>query len=141
MAYDLHITRRNDWADTDGDEITREEWVSYLAIDKTLELDRDMAAARDPAVASGAKEPDLAVWLDWPGRVPGETEAVIQLLRGNLTSSDPDQAMRRKLFLVADALNARLQGDKGEIYNSIGEPEGRARLTADGRRKRWWKFW
>ena len=61
MAYDLHITRREKWSDTKGLEITHGDWVSYLAIDNSMVLDRDLAAERDPAVASGANETDLAV--------------------------------------------------------------------------------
>ena len=71
----------------------------------------------------------------------GKAEAIVQLQSGNLTCSEPDLATRQKLFLIADALDAKLQGDRGEVYNSIGEPEGRARLTADGRRRSWWKVW
>ena len=51
-------------------------------------------------------------------------------------AKNPDSEMLRKMFLIADALGAKLQGDDGEIYNSIGmvAPQDRAK-------KPWWKFW
>ena len=44
MGYDLHITRRKDWADESGPEITAEEWLSYIATDRSLRLDKDAEA-------------------------------------------------------------------------------------------------
>lgn len=142
MAYDMHITRKTDWADQDGPEIEREEWMAYVLIDKSLQLDRDRAEAVDPRVASRTKEPTHVRWTGWEGRMEGVREAWMWLENGNVMASDADAAFRRKLFLVADSLNARLMGDDGEIYNSNGEPEsGRAKLTEDGRKRAWWKFW
>lgn len=142
MSYEVHITRKEDWSDQEGPVITRDDWVSYIAIDKSLELDGDRAAKVDPRVASGAKDPTHTRWKDWPGRADGEREAWMWLENGNVVVSDADAAFRRKLFLIADSLGARLVGDDGETYNSVGEPEkGRQRLAADGRRRPWWKFW
>ena len=142
MSYDVHITRKEDWSDTEGPNITRNEWVKYLAIDKSMQLDGDHSAEVDTKVASGAKEPTHARWNDWPDRVPGEREAWMWLEHGNIMATNADAAFRQKLFLVADSLSARLMGDDGEVYNSIGEPEkGRAKLTGDGRKRSWWKFW
>lgn len=137
MGYGVYITRKNDWADEGEPEITREEWVRYIAVDKSLELDRDHAAAVDPRVASGTKEATHARWKDWSQREPGAREAWMWLERGNIVASDADAQFRRKLFLIADSLNARLMGDDGEVYNSIGEPD----RTSGGKRRPWWKFW
>lgn len=142
MGYDLHITRKDDWSDTDGREITLEEWILYTSGDTSLKIDRDHSAEQDPAVASGAKEPGHAIWVKWPARKEGQREAWVWHAQGNLIAADPDASFRRKLFLIADSLDAKLQGDGGEIYNSNGEPEkGRIKLTADGRKRAWWKFW
>lgn len=142
MSYNVHVTRKEDWSDADGPEITRDEWVTYLTIDKTLELDRERAQEVDSRVASGAKEPTHVRWKEWPNREKGVREAWMWLENGNIVASDADSSFRIKMFLVADSLNARLMGDGGEVYNSIGEPEkGRQRLTAEGRKRAWWKFW
>lgn len=141
MGYDLHITRKDDWSDTKGPDITLGEWLDHIAIDKSLLLDPSFEGDRDPGVATGAKDASLAVWTGWPSREEGKREAWLWLSHGNLMATDPDLAMRQKMFLIADGLDAKLQGDDGEYYNSLGGAEGRARLTEDGRRKRWWKFW
>ena len=38
MGYDLHITRREDWADRRTPDILLDEWLSYIEHDKELEL-------------------------------------------------------------------------------------------------------
>jgi hypothetical protein len=36
MGYDAHITRRKSWADTDGPEISEQEWLAHAADDPEL---------------------------------------------------------------------------------------------------------
>ncbi|MBT8415866.1 MAG: hypothetical protein KJO42_00340 [Silicimonas sp.] len=142
MGYDLYITRKDDWSDTSGPDISMDDWTEYLFIDKSLEIDARRAAEIDPRVASHAKEPTHTRWLDWPARVPDENEAWMWIEQGNIVATDPDIDFRRKLFLIADGLEARLMGTDGEVYDSIGEPEsGRSRLTEKGAKRAWWKFW
>lgn len=138
MGYDFYITRKEDWSDSDGPQITLTDWTEYLFIENSLEIDRDHAAEVDPRVASGAKEATHARWLDWPGREPGVREAWVWLEAGNLIATDADTDFRRKLFLIADGLGARLMGENGEFYNSIGEVE--TGDVSEGKRP-WWKFW
>ena len=140
MGYDIHITRKDDWADDDGPVIEHDEWLSYLSIDKSMALDQDREAERDSAVATGAKSASLAVWKDWPSS-DGDTVAEIWHSQGNLIAVDPDIAFRQKMFLIADALGAKVQGSKGEIYNSIGDPEKRPRRSGSRAEKPWWKVW
>lgn len=142
MGYDLYITRKDDWSDVDGQDITLDDWMGYVHLDRSLQVDGARAAAVDPRVASGAKEPSHVLWLDWPDREVGLREAWIWLERGNLVATDADLRFRQKLFLIAVGLEARLMGENGEVYNSIGEPEGKlSRLGALTGKKRWWKFW
>lgn len=142
MGYDLYITRNEDWSDTDGQDITLDDWTGYLAVDQTLVLDPDHAARADPRVASGAKEPSHVRWIEWPDREPGIREAWVWLERGNLVATDADIRFRQKLFLIADALDARLMGENGDVYNSSGEAESKITgLIGFGRKKSWWKFW
>lgn len=142
MGYDLYITRKDDWSDSEGPDITMDDWTEYLFIDASLEIDQKRAEAVDPRVASHSKEATHTRWLEWPGRIPDEDEAWMWLEQGNIVASDPDADFRRKLFLIADGLGARLMGTDGETYNSVGEPEsGRARLRDDGVKRPWWRFW
>ena len=140
MGYDIHITRKDDWADDEGPVIELDEWLGYLAIDKSMGLDQDREAERDSAVATGAKAASLAIWKDWPSG-DGENFAEIWHSQGNLMASDPDIAFRQKMFLIADALGAKVQGNKGEVYNSIGDPENRPRRSGTRAGRPWWKVW
>jgi len=36
MGYEVHITRRKDWADADGPEISEQEWLAHIAGDPEL---------------------------------------------------------------------------------------------------------
>ncbi len=142
MGYGLYITRKDDWSDIEGPRIELIEWAEYLTIDPSLKIDWERSAEVDPRVASKAKEPTHTKWLEWPSRIPDEEEAWLWLEQGNLVAMDPDQAFRRKLFLIADGLGARLMGEEGELYDSNGDPEtGRARLGRDGQARPWWKIW
>lgn len=144
MTYDLHITRRADWSDPDGPEITHADWLAYQSIDPTLEKDIEYESSFDPAVASGAKESTHVVWTEWSGRNDGK-EARLWLSHGNVMASDADAEFRQKMFLIADNLGAQLQGDRGEVYDSMGDPvkKGRkkkAKPETDTKRP-WWRFW
>lgn len=142
MGYDLYVTRKEDWSDAEGQDITLDDWTGYLALDQSLQIDPVRSAEVDPRVASGAKEASHACWTEWPDREPGLREAWIWLERGNLVSTDADIRFRQKLFLIADGLGARLMGEGGEVYNSSGEAEGKLSLLGGlGRKKAWWKFW
>lgn len=134
MGYDLYITRKEDWSDTDGPWITMNDWTEYLFIDKSLEIDRARAEAVDPRVASRAKEPTHTRWLDWPDREPGVKEAWMWLEQGNIVAPDLDISFRRKLFLIADSLDARLMNEDGVTYDSSGN-------RATSLKRAWWKLW
>lgn len=134
MGYDLHITRKDDWSDEHGKTITFDEWMSYVGSDKSMRFD-GTAGAELAEGAVGTREDSLATWTE-----SANDSAVMWLDHGNVTSKNPDAAMRRKMFLIADALGAKLQGDEGETYDSTGEVEGKRPGGGMGK-KRWWKFW
>ena len=39
MGYDIHITRVEDWAENEGNEIAAEEWLASVETDGELKLD------------------------------------------------------------------------------------------------------
>jgi hypothetical protein len=102
MGYDLHITRRKHWSD-DGCDITAREWLDYVAGDAELKL--SPADGLYWTVWSGPSELPQP-WLDWDA--------------GQIFTKNPDEPLIRKMFAVADALQARVQGDDGEFYDQNG---------------------
>lgn len=98
MGYDLHITRRNDWS-ANGNDITAAEWLAYVEQDPELSLwpENGLHMAR-----WSGKSKHSEPWLDW--------------FKGNIYSKNPDEALIEKMIHIARALDARVQGDDGEIY-------------------------
>ncbi len=136
MGYDVHITRKDDWSDTNGPAIAREEWLEFVNGDKSMRLEREALVSNDRGEAFSVQDETLAVWKDWSGRVEGKSEAWMWHGAGNVMAKNPDAAILGKMFLIADSMGAKLQGDGGEVYNSIGEVD-----RQDRSKKRWWKFW
>ena len=101
MGYDLHITRRELWADEHGPEISSEEWLGLVDADQELEpsVDNGEYFARfrgDCQYGRGMG------WFDWQD--------------GFVFTKNPDEAILAKMLELAKALDAKVQGDDGEIY-------------------------
>lgn len=102
MGYDLHMTRREHWSDeddTDTDDILEAEWE---------------------AVAHANLEPsdNADVWVLPDGRLQG-----LFPQNGNVLIRKPaDAAVVAALFPLAQALDAQIQGDDGEVYGPDGDP-------------------
>ena len=136
MGYDIHITRKEDWSDDGGPDISREEWLGYVETDKSMRLDREAVVENAKGEAFSVQDETLAVWTEWTGREEGKNEAWMWHSQGNVMAKNPDMAMLQKMFLIADTMGGRLQGDDGGVYNSIGEVD-----REDRGKKAWWKFW
>lgn len=107
MGYDLHITRAEFWAENDDDYISAEEWLDLVETDAELSLNTDNGPYF--AMWSGPSEYDEP-WFNW--------------WEGNVYSKFPDPKMLEKMLQIADKLDARVQGDDGEIYESTNDHPG-----------------
>ena len=90
----------------------------------------------------------LAVWTGWSEHDPEmDSQAWIDFSFGNLEMKNPNREMRVKMFQIAMALSARVQGVEGEFYGPDGEeiesPQGEQPQSEDtsSKSKTWWKFW
>jgi hypothetical protein len=100
MGYDLRITRRKDWCD-EGCDITTDEWPAYIATDPQLRL--DPSSTRHGVIMDiKCQYPDL--WLEW--------------WEGCIYAKNPDERILTKMLQIASALQAKVQGDDGEVYRS-----------------------
>lgn len=100
MGYDVHITRAENWSDNQGCEITAAEWHSVIDTDPELR----------PAGYNG---PHLAIWEAHPSN----DEAWLDWCDGNITTKHPDEPLLRKMVEIAARLDAKVQGDDGELYD------------------------
>jgi hypothetical protein len=96
MGYDLRITRALDWTANAGHEIRAEEWQAVVAADDDL--------TADPSTGPYAVRYRASAWFDW--------------FEGNVFTTDPDRATVTKLLALAAKLDAIVQGDEGEVYES-----------------------
>ena len=117
MTHCLRITRRTNWADRRGEWITRKEWRAYIEKDPELRFD-----GADSAHWSGftTLECPLLVWR-----------------HGNIEASGPDLEFIRKVVTVASALEAVVQGNDGETYNSDGSSLPRPEIASGFRATVW----
>ena len=55
---------------------------------------------------------------------------MVQPLWGDIETKNPDAPVIQKMILIAESLNARVQGDDGEVYLPDGKIERDGQLTA-----------
>jgi len=115
MSYNAYITRGKFWAEDQGQEVAAEEWLGIIRTDAEL-----VHNERNGPYFAVLKEADRCddSWLDWSD--------------GNIYTSYPKPALQRKMLQIADRLEAHIQGDDGEIYDSVDDfpksvklPEGK----------------
>lgn len=116
MGYDVRITRTP--GPGGGKTITAAEWLAYVAGDAEL---RPMPE-NGPYFVSWSGDPVLA-WLDW--------------FDGQIHSKYPAPALIDKMVAIAMKLDARVQGDDGEIYASAGSPPRQSGVPFHSRLARW----
>lgn len=133
MGYDIHITRADEWFDSEARPIAKEEWLALI------EADPELQPAQPNADGSslGYEMPGVAMWTAW-SRAAAEDLPWIAYYEGRLMTKNPDREILRKLHQIAQALDAKVQGDEGEQYDADGEP-----IAIEGdeppARRPWWK--
>ena len=107
MGYYIHITRAPDFhPDNLRHEISGEEWLSCFAQGPELSV----------ADVNGEY---FAIWSG-----PSQYEQPwFNLTQGNISTKNPDPPVIAKAIAIAAKLNARVQGDDGEIYLAEGKVE------------------
>jgi len=106
MGYDLHITRKQNWSDDTGPVIDEAEWRRIIDEDPDLALDLDTRCVMTDG------EFIFASWKSEPG--------ALGWYNGEISTKNPDEALIAKMVQIARKLEARVQGDDGEIYREDG---------------------
>lgn len=111
MGYDVHITRKKHWSDEDDNHISLDEWRNYISAQTDFfEEDSDSDFLK------------IFIWNH-------STSFIYS--NGNIQIKNPNDKELQKALEIAQFLNAKLQGDDGEIYN----------IDFNHPKKPWWKFW
>lgn len=145
MGYDLHITRRKDWFEEDGPEISLAEWRDYVAQDPELRLDNQAEATTPAGETIRYENEGLAVWTGTTAGGAPEGGVWFDFRRGNIVVKNPENDAVIKMHAIAQALGGRVQGDEGEDYGPDGEPLPAAppapEPALEQERKPWWRLW
>jgi len=122
MGYDVHITRADDWTDSEKTPITLDEWLAYIEADPEMRHD-GFAEARTPEGHTLRIEADgLSVWTAYSGHDPeANTGGWFSWNDGDICVKNPDEEILRKMYAIAQVFDAHVQGDDGEEYDERGE--------------------
>jgi hypothetical protein len=103
MGYYVYITRAKHWLENEDCKIPEKTWDDYVDDDPSLWV--------GPESMNG--DEDVPMWIDHPrcDEIPIWYEA------GNICAKNPDRPTIEKLIEIADALNAQVQGEEGEVYS------------------------
>lgn len=126
MWYNVHITRKENWFDDDGERITLEEWNDYVRTDETIRQDPNNTEKDYIFVSSEGIYP-LWYYED----------------RGEIYTKNPNTSTIIKMAQAAKTLNAHAQGDEGELYDENWDMINQEpSLNSNNQEtKTWWKFW
>ena len=147
MGYEIHITRKTEWFDEDGPEISLEEWEAYITSDPEMRLDGYAEAITKNGDVFRIEGDGIAVWTAYSGHGVDGNMAWLSPGSGGIVAKNPDREILAKMFEIAQALGARVVGDEGEEYGADGELEESAEAVEEDaspsmtRAKRpWWKI-
>jgi hypothetical protein len=145
MGYEIHITRRENWADTEAPDISINEWLAYVNSDAELELTNGYEL-KIGTETSYQNSPGFCEWNDHPTEKEPNSRPWFSFWKGSIETKNPDAPTIRKMMRIAEALGAQVQGDDGEIYTEeyLFEMENAARRSPAAKLlnvKPWWKFW
>lgn len=149
MDYELHIARKQIWdrfGDAYGSDISLDEWLAVVKADPELRLDGFHEQPTPEGEASRPTDMSIAVWTRRPrhgrtGDMTGDDVANgtasnmaddmarFRFVGGNVVVKNPCRDVRRKMWRIAQALAAKVQGDGGEFYDRCGNPTDDAAHT------------
>ena len=148
MGYDIHITRQENWFDEDDTrQISFDEWKNILSNDNEMRLDGFAEATNTKGDTIRVESKGLSVWTKYSGNGLNGNYAWFDYSRGNIVCKNPDDEIINKMLDMAERLNARVQGDEGEIYERSPKNKiSHRHITASNdnqtdSKKPWWKFW
>ena len=133
MGYDVHITRKNEWYSEEGEEITLDEWKEFVNSSSDMRMD-GFAEVETPDGMLRMESEGLSVWLGYSNQEEGAL-VWFDYFEGNVRVKNPDEEILIKMYSIAQALGAKVQGEECEIYDKEGHQ------IKDEIKKKWWQVW
>jgi len=143
MGYDLHITRREHWTDDEDDnKISITEWLTYVESDDELELTNGFQT-KIPGVENTFH--NVPGFSNWSGHtnMKGDSQPWFDYRDGYISTKNPDDETIKKMITIAETLNAKVQGDDGELYDDTYFLDKQLTSLQEENtfKKPWWKLW
>lgn len=131
MGYNIQIVRKKDYDNFEEEsDITLLEWQRYLLTDPDLKLSKTFFGL-DDTPGEG-----FVIW-----EKGSEENAWLDFYKGQIYSKNPSESTIRKMMSIAEKLNAKVQGDDGEIYNEELLAEITKPASIQISKKKWWEVW
>lgn len=156
MGYDVHITRKNHWTDTEAAEpITLDEWKALVIADPEMRLDNFAETVSNNGEKIRIERDGLAVWTAFPGDGIDGNHAWFDYSKGDIIVKNPTDEIIDKMIAIGTLLQADVVGDDGGYYlfrekekkevngtkNSTNENSSTDSTPAKEAKKAWWKLW
>ena len=135
MGYDIHITRKENWFDEDGLEISLPEWLAYVSSDSEIRLDGYAEATTGGGAVVRVTDPSMAVWVAHPDHGERNGMAWLWLSGGNIVAKNPNKEILSKMYHISQIFGGKVQGDDGELYDCNGAQK------INPLHKPWWRIW
>lgn len=144
QGYDLHITRRNNWFDDQDKDnsISFEEWRNFIREHEELRLNNTFNAKTESGELVQFESEELTMWTGYSRSNAHGNHAWFNYWSGNITVKSPDDEIIYQMITIANKLNAKVQGTRGELYNE--KYFSRVQLKyydAQKPYRRWWQIW
>lgn len=116
MGYDIHITRKDFWANDDHRlDITLDEWKNFIETQHDLKLTNLAVASLPNGTTLQLKKEGITVWTGYSqGHKYGEV--YFNYSHGTISVKNPDDEILKYMCDIAIKLNSKVQGDDGETY-------------------------
>jgi hypothetical protein len=116
MGYDVHITRTSHWTESEQLPITLDEWKACVAADPEMRMDNYAEVATPAGQILRIDAEGIAVWTGYSGYGQDGSLAWFIYRPGRVVVKNPDEEVIAKMKVIAQALNAQIIGDEGELY-------------------------
>jgi len=143
MGYELHITRSNDWVDSERNPISLKEWLAFVESNGEFRHDGYAEATTPDGEIIRVENEGLSVWTKYSKHGEEGGMAWFDYREGRIVVKSPDEEIIRKMCDVAKSFGAKVQGDEGEVYNEHGQSNWQElrQPPDEPKKKPWWKLW
>ena len=117
MGYDVHISRTEEWTESESDPISLDEWLAYVSADPEMRLEGKAVVGLGDGPEMRYESQGLAVWTAYSQPRAADDRVWFDHRDGCIVVKNPDGEVLGKMLRIATTLDAFVVGDDGEIYD------------------------